>query len=201
MKALFNDIYNKILDWFQVERSENTSDTAANRLQVILMHDRTKLDPLIMSKMREEYTNFDKTEYNRLKDQIYDRCRFITSQNSYSDPCLKRCLSLSKDIAAIEGKAADTSACGFSQKVLIWVENILRLVKYIIPVVLIILSILDFMRALAAEKEDEMKKAQKHFVIRLIAAVLIFLMPTILSFVMEKMGFSAESCGIKGLGF
>ncbi len=54
MKTLFSDIYNKIMDWFQTDKSENTSECATNRLQVILMHDRTKLDPLIMNKMREE---------------------------------------------------------------------------------------------------------------------------------------------------
>ncbi len=54
MKTLFTDIYNKIRELFQLEKTENTSETATNRLQVILMHDRTKLDPLIMNKMREE---------------------------------------------------------------------------------------------------------------------------------------------------
>lgn len=54
MKTLFADIYNRIRDLFQLEKSENTSECATNRLQVILMHDRTKLDPLIMNKMREE---------------------------------------------------------------------------------------------------------------------------------------------------
>jgi len=54
MKTLFSDIYNKIMELFQIEKSENTSECAASRLQVILMHDRTKLDPLIMNKMREE---------------------------------------------------------------------------------------------------------------------------------------------------
>lgn len=54
MKTLFADIYNRIRELFQLEKSENTSECAANRLQVILMHDRTKLDPLIMNKMREE---------------------------------------------------------------------------------------------------------------------------------------------------
>ena len=54
MKTLFSEIYNKFLEIFQIEKSENTSTDATNRLKVILMHDRTKLDPLIMSKMREE---------------------------------------------------------------------------------------------------------------------------------------------------
>ena len=54
MKTLFTDIYNKIMELFRQEKSENTGGYAANRLQVILMHDRTKLDPLIMNMMREE---------------------------------------------------------------------------------------------------------------------------------------------------
>ena len=54
MKALFSDIYNKIMEFFQSSKSENTSECATNSVQVILMHDRTKLDPLIMNKMREE---------------------------------------------------------------------------------------------------------------------------------------------------
>ena len=54
MKTLFSELYNKFLEIFQIEKSENTSTDATNRLKVILMHDRTKLDPLIMSKMREE---------------------------------------------------------------------------------------------------------------------------------------------------
>ncbi len=54
MKTLISEIYNKIMEFFQADKSGNTGECAANRLQVILMHDRTKLDPLIMNKMREE---------------------------------------------------------------------------------------------------------------------------------------------------
>lgn len=54
MKTLFTDLYNKILEIFQRDKTESTSGCAVDRLQVILMHDRTKLDPLIMNKMREE---------------------------------------------------------------------------------------------------------------------------------------------------
>lgn len=57
MKTLFTDLYNKIMEIFQRDKSENTSGCAVDRLQVILMHDRTKLDPLIMNKMREELIN------------------------------------------------------------------------------------------------------------------------------------------------
>ena len=126
-------------------------------------------------------------------------CQNVMRSRNFTDNCLQVCMRYLK----VENKFTNsvTTECGFSVKLLVWIENILRWIKYIVPVVLIVLSILDFMKALASEKEDEMKKAQKHFVIRLVAAVLIFLIPIILSFVMEKMGFSAESCGIKGIGF
>ena len=54
MKTIFAELYNRIMDFFQGEKGEQTSQCAANRLQVILMHDRTKLDTATMAKMREE---------------------------------------------------------------------------------------------------------------------------------------------------
>lgn len=161
---------------------------------------------LMKQQMSTYYSNSDKTQYNRLKDELSNLCKGVVSQsnyvdnNNFVDPCIKSCLDLNKDIAAIEGKPVGTNSCGFSEKLLAWIVNILRWVKYIVPVLLIILSILDFIKAMASEKDDDMKKAQKHFVTRLIVAVLIFIMPLIIEFVLDKMGFSADSCGIRSLG-
>ena len=41
-----------------------------------------------------------------------------------------------------------------------------------------------------------MKKAQGRFVKRLIAAALIFIIPFIIEFVLGKMGFDSNGCGI-----
>ena len=64
------------------------------------------------------------------------------------------------------------------------------------PVLVIVLGILDFIKAIGADKEDEMKKAQKNFIIRLIAAALVFIIPLILEFILIKMGFGYDSCGL-----
>ncbi|MDO4963845.1 MAG: hypothetical protein Q4E75_07120, partial [bacterium] len=58
------------------------------------------------------------------------------------------------------------------------------------------LGILDFIKAMSQDKDDEMKKAQKRFVIRLISAALIFILPFILEFILNKMGIDANGCGI-----
>ncbi|MDD3238356.1 MAG: cell division topological specificity factor MinE [Candidatus Gastranaerophilales bacterium] len=54
MKEIFAELYNKVLTFFQVEKGENTKNIASNRLKLVLMHDRTKLDPLTLEKMRLE---------------------------------------------------------------------------------------------------------------------------------------------------
>ena len=86
--------------------------------------------------------------------------------------------------------------CGFSDRLMVWVINIFKWAKYILPVVVIILGILDFIKAIGNDKEDEMKKSQKRFITRLIAAALVFLIPLIIEFVLIKMGFGYNSCGL-----
>jgi hypothetical protein len=52
------------------------------------------------------------------------------------------------------------------------------------------------MKVIGSGKEDEMKKVQGRFIRRLIVAGLIFIVPIILEFVLEKFGFTAGGCGI-----
>ena len=49
-----------------------------------------------------------------------------------------------------------------------------NLIKIGVPVLLIILGMLDLGKAVAAQKEDEIKKAQQMFVKRLLSAALVF---------------------------
>ena len=52
-------------------------------------------------------------------------------------------------------------------------------VKLIIPIVLIILGTVDLSKAVIAQDEKQMKEAQKRFLNRVIYAIVIFLIPTI----------------------
>ena len=114
---------------------------------------------------------------------------------------MKPCLELStwlkekKEEYGIETKDGN-GHCGFSGKLISWIANIIKWGKYLVPVVVMVLGILDFIKAIAADKEDEMKKAQGRFVKRLIAAALIFIVPFIIEFILDKLGFDAFGCGI-----
>lgn len=52
---LFTDIYNKVMGFFRRTDAEETAkDSACNRLRVVLMQDRTNLNPQLLEKMRKE---------------------------------------------------------------------------------------------------------------------------------------------------
>ncbi len=131
-------------------------------------------------------------------------CKAIESTYNYAVPseksCITECLEKQKEMyeqkkdAGILG--SNTGDCGFSERLLVWIRNILRWMKYILPVVVIILGIIDFIKAIGADKDDEMKKAQGRFVKRLIAAALAFLLPLIIEFILGLMGFGYDSCSL-----
>ena len=65
-----------------------------------------------------------------------------------------------------------------------FIHNIVVVIKVAVPVILIIFGMLDFAKGVMAGKEDEIKKGQQVFIKRIIAAVFVFLVITIVQLVM-----------------
>ena len=143
-----------------------------------------------------------KSEYKKEVETLRTACSQALSAASYNEACVVRCLHFEDDVLKWNdwfGVQPINNNCGLTQRLLNWIHNIINWVKYIAPVLVILIGIVDFIRAVASAKEDEMKKAQGRFIKRLIAAALVFIVPLLLSFVFEKMGFVVEDCGIMGL--
>lgn len=73
---------------------------------------------------------------------------------------------------------------------------LVNLLKIATPIILIVISIITLLKALVASKEDELKKAQKSLITKIIAAVLIFFVTSIVQFVVLKVADSTEVNGI-----
>lgn len=144
------------------------------------------------------------TAVNEREDVIKGYCKSILAEYDYDNDVEQECLEACLDIGIQTKKAkvaaglisGDSGECGFSARLLVWLSNILRWIKYILPVIVIVMGILDFIKAIVAGKDDELKKAQGSFTKRLIAAALVFLIPLILEFVLDKMGFGYDTCGL-----
>ena len=66
------------------------------------------------------------------------------------------------------------------------VSFLYNLLKIATPIILIVVSIISLLKAMASSSEDEMKKAQKSLVRKVIAAVMVFLVLSIVQFVIGK---------------
>lgn len=144
------------------------------------------------------------SKVNRATDTLKSACKIILQNESLSaeDGCISSCLQATSLLNKLHdehiggGDSRGNTDCGFSKKLAGFIVNILKWIKYILPIVVIVLGILDFMKAIGSDKDTEMKKAQGKFIKRLIAAALVFIVPLIIVFILEKMGFVVEGCDI-----
>lgn len=81
-----------------------------------------------------------------------------------------------------------------------FVGIILWIFKVAIPVIILVMGMIDLGKAVTASKDDEIKKAMKQLMIRLISGVLIFFIPTIIIFVfglLVDFGTAADATGFE----
>ena len=71
-----------------------------------------------------------------------------------------------------------------------------NLLKIATPIILIIVSIITLVKAVAASKEDEIKKAQNSLIKKIIASVMVFFIVSIVQFVILKVADGAEQSSI-----
>lgn len=68
-------------------------------------------------------------------------------------------------------------------------------IQVVIPILLILFGMIELGKAITAQKEDEIKKAQSSFLKKLVLAVIVFLVFTIVQFVFN---FAAGDLGEEG---
>lgn len=76
-------------------------------------------------------------------------------------------------------------------------QQALNYIKVIGPILVVILSSIDFAQVIIKSDDDAMKKAQKKLITRLILAACLFFIPTLVQVMLDIFGItSAPTCGI-----
>lgn len=70
---------------------------------------------------------------------------------------------------------------------------ILKVIQWVVPIILILLGTIDLVKAVIAGKEDDIKKNQTTLIKRVIAAVIVFLVPLIVGILMGMIGQGGKS--------
>ncbi len=77
-------------------------------------------------------------------------------------------------------------------------QQVLNYIRILGPILVVILSSMDFAKSIMANDDDSMKKAQKKLMIRLILAVALFLVPTLVTVLLNIFGITTnETCGLQ----
>ena len=84
----------------------------------------------------------------------------------------------------------------FDSSIMEIINDILKDPRYIVPALILLLGTLDFLKAVMASKEDEMKKAQRTFIKRIIIGVAVFLVPVFMNAIIWL-----ANLAWKGLGY
>ncbi len=77
------------------------------------------------------------------------------------------------------------------------ITEIMNYVRIIGPILVVIISAVDFIKVIIKSDDETMSKAQKKLIMRLILALLLFLIPTIVNALLSIFGIS--SCVTTGL--
>ena len=89
----------------------------------------------------------------------------------------------------------DTS-CGLlggeTSKVVTFLSKMFNYVKVIIPILIILLSIADFLKVIFSGIDDDMKKAMDKFIKRIIIAVVFILVPLFISIIINISGVTSQ---------
>ena len=77
-------------------------------------------------------------------------------------------------------------------------QQILNYIKVLGPVLVVVLSSLDFAKAIIASDDENMKKAERKLIVRLILAIALFLIPVLVSVLLDIFGLTTDQiCGLK----
>lgn len=104
---------------------------------------------------------------------------------------------LGNNVELVNTLADLNGACGqIPPAVFNVVSMIIMLIQVVVPILLIIWGMIDFAKAVIGGDEDKIKSGQKVFIKRLIAAVLVFLVVTIVKLLVNLVG----QLGVEGAG-
>jgi len=84
----------------------------------------------------------------------------------------------------------------FSPELLKKLQSYFNIFKIVVPIIILVLSILDFASSILNSDDDQIKKSQMRLIKRLIWAAVFFLIPTILNVVLGLFNSSVTTCGI-----
>lgn len=144
--------------------------------------------------MRRVYYDFSKQDKNQ---QITEKDYNILCKNNgeYEYYCAGNCQfpnNATFDCSQVEVFYKPWNLCsGEFGKML---KELTLLVKFSVPILIIIFSIVDFSKAILSQNQDDLKKSSNKLIKRVIIGLIVILLPTLINVLLYLAGIDAEIC-------
>ncbi len=105
-------------------------------------------------------------------------------------------------ILTINVQADEVVSCTqvFDQKLIDEINDIFRVIRIVAPIILLILTSIDFAKIVFSDNKDGMSKAKNNFLKRAVAVLIIFFAPNIIEIILSLVNsVSMDQC-LKALG-
>lgn len=130
---------------------------------------------------------------HRVKTTQGDRFK-LSGDNA--DNSVKFTLSKEPDNSGASEMPDNTCESLFSENLLKKLQEYFDIFKIVVPILVLVLSSLDFAKSVLNNDSDDFRKTQIKFAKRLVLAVVFFLLPILLSFLLKLINSNVSTCGI-----
>ena len=177
---------NKIKDQFNEDFSSNFLH--GNKIPTIIQNNEAYKNGL--KSIEQKYENIKKN----LIDQVKNDNSLTETQKEQKIESINQMVesaitdfeeSVKAQLEYIEDENINDACEVIPQEIKAWIINILKVVRYIALALVIVLGALDFMKASSSGEPDQMKKAGQSFLKRVIAVVILFLLPYIVELILN----------------
>ncbi len=79
----------------------------------------------------------------------------------------------------------------------LFLQNTLDFIKFLVPIIIIVFTIIDFVKAVASQDDKEVKKASNKLLKRIIIGIVIFLLPSLLKYALKIADIPYGTCTLK----
>ena len=92
------------------------------------------------------------------------------------------------------GVYADNTCSGiFTPKLIEEVKSVFNVIRIVVPILLLLLTSVDFAKVVFSDSKDGMKKAKDNFIKRVVAVLIVFFAPEIIELIL-KLGEIPAGC-------
>lgn len=149
---------------------------------------------------KQGYAIMELLDEDKIQENYPTSCYGLEKDSCQNNPTFS-CIWNKQNIAGVNYSYCNVDklvyvACGDAKEIPYQIPALIsffvNLLKISVPLILIFVSIITLLKAMAASKEDEIKKAQSSLVKKIISAVLVFFIISIVQFVISKVTVSED---------